>query len=420
MDGEQIHNAKKGGFRLSLTQQIFLGLAVGIVGGYFINTYDASWSQVVKPFGDLFLRMIKMIVAPLIFSTLIVGIAGAGHPKDVGRMGFRAILYFEIVTTLALIIGLVTVHIMKPGVGVQLPMDAASTIAGKSSTWQEVLLHTIPESVVQAMAEGEILQIVVFSLIFAFAMGMLGEGAKPILKLCEAVSQTMFKFTHIVMLYAPIGVGAAMATTIGEHGFGVLGNLFKLVLTLYLALFALVLLVLLPAALLFKVPLRRFIGAIKEPVLIAFSTSVSEAALPKAMLSLEKLGVPKSVVSFVLPLGYSFNLDGSTLYLSLASIFIAQAAGVDLSIGQQITMLLTLMLTSKGVAAVPRATLVIIAGTLHSYNLPLSGITLILGVDALMDMARTATNVLGNCLATVIVSKWEGNFELTPEDSIAT
>jgi proton glutamate symport protein len=399
-------------FKLTLTHQIFLGLAVGIAVGAVVHDTNPDNAHVIKPFGDLFLRMIKMIIAPLIFSTLVSGIAGVGHPKAVGRMGFRALVYFEVVTTLALIIGLVVVHVTKPGVGVSLPSAAADAVqAVKPQTWDQVLLHTFPTSVVQAMAEGEILQIVVFSIIFALAMGLIGEKAKPIIELCESISLTMFKFTNIVMYYAPIGVGAAIAYVVAKSGFGVLKNLAALVGTLYLALAILIFGVMLPAALLFRVPIRKFVASIKEPVLIAFSTSVSEAALPKAMVALERLGVPRSVVSFVLPLGYSFNLDGSTLYLSLASIFVAQAANVDLTVGEQITMLLTLMLTSKGVAAVPRATLVIIAGTLASYNLPLEGITLILGVDAVMDMARTATNVIGNCLATVVVSKWEGNFQ---------
>ena len=396
--------------RITLTQQIFIGLALGIVIGAVINNVDPAWSAYMRPFSQLFLRMIKMIIAPLIFATLVAGIAGAGHVKVVGRMGVRAIIYFEVVTTLALIIGLVAVNITKPGVGVNLPMGQASEITAKPQTWDQILLHVVPESVIRAMAEGDVLQIVVFSIIFALALGMIGEKGRPIIAWCEALAETMFKFTNIVMHYAPIGVGAAIAYTVGHGGLKVLWNLAWLVATLYVALIALILLVFVPVALMFRVPIRKFVKAVKEPAVIAFSTTSSEAALPRAMEVLERLGVPRRIVSFVLPLGYSFNLDGTTLYLSLAAVFVAQAAGVELTTGQQITMLLTLMLTSKGVAGVPRAALVILAGTLASYGLPLEGITLILGVDELMDMARTMTNVIGNCLATVVIAKWEGEF----------
>ena len=395
---------------ITLTQQIFIGLALGILAGWIVSEYNPAASVYFRPFSQLFLRMIKMVIAPLIFATLVAGIAGAGHVKVVGRMGLRAIIYFEIVTTLALIIGLVAVNVMKPGVGVNLPMGAKSEITATAQTWDQILLHVVPESVIRAMAEGDVLQIVVFSIIFAIALGMIGEKGKPVVQWCEAVAETMFKFTNIVMHYAPIGVGAAIAYTVGHGGLGVLYNLGLLVLTLYLALTVFILIVLLPVALMFKVPIRKFLKAVKEPAVIAFSTTSSEAALPRAMEVLERLGVPRRIVSFVLPLGYSFNLDGTTLYLSLASVFVAQAAGVQLSIGQQITMLLTLMLTSKGVAGVPRASLVILAGTLASYGLPLEGVTLILGVDELMDMARTMVNVIGNCLATVVIAKWEGEF----------
>ena len=395
---------------ITLTQQIFIGLALGIIAGWIVSEYNPAASVYFRPFSQLFLRMIKMIIAPLIFATLVAGIAGAGHVKVVGRMGLRAIIYFEIVTTLALIIGLVAVNVMKPGVGVNLPMGAKNEITAAAQTWDQILLHVVPESVIRAMAEGDVLQIVVFSILFAIALGMIGEKGRPVIEWCEAVAETMFKFTNIVMHYAPIGVGAAIAYTVGHGGLGVLYNLGLLVLTLYLALTVFILIVLLPVALMFKVPIRKFLRAVKEPAVIAFSTTSSEAALPRAMEVLERLGVPRRIVSFVLPLGYSFNLDGTTLYLSLASVFVAQAAGVQLTVGQQITMLLTLMLTSKGVAGVPRASLVILAGTLASYGLPLEGVTLILGVDELMDMARTMVNVIGNCLATVVIAKWEGEF----------
>jgi len=395
---------------LTLTQQIFLGLLVGIVAGAIVDHYNPAYAIYFRPFSQLFLRLIKMIIAPLIFATLVAGIAGAGHFKVVGRMGLRAIIYFEVVTTLALAIGLVAVNLTKPGVGVNLPIGQASDVTAKAQTWDQILLHVAPDSVIDAMARGDVLQIVVFSIFFGIALGMIGDKGRPVLAWCEALAETMFKFTNIVMHYAPFGVGAAIAYTVGHGGLGVLYNLAWLVGTLYCALAVLILGVFLPVALLFRVPLRKFVRAVKEPAIIAFSTTSSEAALPRAMEVLERLGVPRRIVSFVLPLGYSFNLDGTTLYLSLASVFVAQAAGVHLSIGQQITMLITLMLTSKGVAGVPRASLVILAGTLASYGLPLEGVTLILGVDELMDMARTMTNVIGNCLATVVVAKWEGEF----------
>ena len=394
---------------LTLTQQIFLGLAVGIVVGWLVSEYHPAWAPYFRPFSQLFLRLIKMIIAPLIFATLVAGVAGAGHVKVVGRMGLRAIVYFEIITTIALVIGLVAVNVMRPGVGVNLPQTRADIVAAPQ-TWDQILLHVVPESVIDAMARGDVLQIVVFSIMFAIALGMIGERGRAVVVWCEAVAETMFRFTNIVMHYAPIGVGAAIAYTVGHGGLRVLWNLAWLIGTLYVALAVFVLGVLLPVALLFGVPIRKFVKAVKEPAVIAFSTTSSEAALPRAMEVLERLGVPRRIVAFVLPLGYSFNLDGTTLYLSLASIFVAQAAGIHLSIGHQITMLLTLMLTSKGVAGVPRASLVILAGTLASYGLPLEGVTLILGVDELMDMARTMVNVIGNCLATVVVAKWEGEF----------
>jgi proton glutamate symport protein len=283
-------------------------------------------------------------------------------------------------------------------------------IPAKPQTWDQILLHTVPESVIDAMARGDVLQIVIFSMFFAIALGMIGERGRPVVVWCEAVAETMFKVTNIVMHYAPIGVGAAIAYTVGHGGMRVLWNLAWLVATLYLAMAVFILGVLLPIAIMFRVPLRKFIKAVKEPAVIAFSTTSSEAALPRAMEVLERLGVPRRIVAFVLPLGYSFNLDGSTLYLSLAAIFVAQAAGIELTIGQQIMMMLTLMLTSKGVAGVPRASLVILAGTLATFGLPLEGVTLILGVDELMDMVRTMVNVVGNCLATVVIAKWEGQF----------
>ncbi|MCA1586473.1 MAG: cation:dicarboxylase symporter family transporter [Acidobacteria bacterium] len=404
---------------ISLTKQIFIGLGIGIVVGAIINNTDPAWSAVIRPFSQLFLRLIKMIIAPLLFGTLVAGIAGAGHFKVVGRMGLRALIYFEVVTTTALVIGLVAVNITRPGEGVNLPLGAKSEIAAQPQTWDQILLHVIPESAIDAMARGDVLQIVAFSIFFAIGLGMLGERGRPIITWCETLAETMFKVTDIVMRYAPIGVGAAIAYTVGHGGLGVLYNLAWLVATLYAALIVFMLLVLLPVALLFRIPIGRFISAVREPAIIAFSTTSSEAALPRAMEAMQRFGVPQRIVSFVMPLGYSFNLDGTTLYLSLAAVFVAQAAGVELTAWQQATMLLTLMLTSKGVAGVPRASLVILAGTLASYGLPLEGVTLILGVDELMDMARTMTNVVGNCLATAVIARWEGELKEPAAEEVA-
>ena len=410
-----VESAKKP--RLSPTVQIMIGLVVGLLVGYVVSITDPSWANIIRPFSQIFIRMIRMIIAPLLFGTLVAGIAGAGHFKDVGRMGFRAIVYFEIVTTLALLIGLFTVNVMKPGVGLVLPAPTgAPPVSAAAQTWDQILLHMVPTSIIEAMATGDVLQIVVFSMVFAIGLGMVNDKAKkPMLEWCESLTEAMFKVTNIVMLYAPFGVGAAMAYTIGQSGLQVLWNLGYLVVTLYVALIVFFVLVLVPVMMMFKIPIAGFLKAIKEPALIAFSTTSSEAALPRAMECVEAFGVPRRIVSFILPLGYSFNLDGSTLYLSLAAVFVAQAANVELTIGQQVTMLLTLMLTSKGVAGVPRAALVILAATLASYNLPLEGITLILGVDAIMDMGRTMTNVIGNCLASVVVAKWEGEFRPSAE-----
>ena len=397
--------------RISPTAQIMIGLVVGLIVGYIISVTDKSVADYIRPFSQIFIRMIRMIIAPLLFGTLVAGIAGAGHFKDVGRMGLRAMIYFEVVTTVALLIGLLAVNIMQPGVGMVLPAPAgAPPITAVAQTWDQILLHMVPTSIIEAMATGDVLQIVVFSMVFAIGLGMVGEKGKPFIAWAESLTEAMFKVTNIVMLYAPFGVGAAIAYTIGTSGLAVLQNLAYLVFTLYVALAVFFFFVLVPVMLMFKIPILGFLKAIKEPALIAFSTTSSEAALPRAMECVEAFGVPRRIVSFIMPLGYSFNLDGSTLYLSLAAVFVAQAAGVELTIGQQVTMLLTLMLTSKGVAGVPRASLVILAATLASYNLPLEGVTLILGVDALMDMGRTMTNVVGNCLASVVVAKWEGEF----------
>jgi len=399
--------------RRSLTPWIFVAMVAGAELGFDSPTLAVS----LRVFSDIFLRLIKTIVAPLILATLVTGIAGHGDLKSVGRMGIKSLIYFEVVTTLALVIGLAAINLSHAGVGLSLPPATSSeTIASPPpSHWQDFLLHVFPENIAKSVAEGQILQVAVFAVFFGIALASLDEKKRtPVLHLFESLSEVMFKLTNVVMYFAPVGVGAAMAFTVGQMGLGVLVNLGKLLLTLYGALAGFGLLVLLPAALLFRVPIRRFLAAVAEPATIAFATSTSEAALPRAMESMEALGVPRRIVAFVIPAGYSFNLDGSTLYLAVASIFVAQAAGVRLSLGQQLLMMVTLMLTSKGVAGVPRATLVVLLATAATFRLPTEPIFVILGIDALADMARTMINVVGNCLASVVVAKWEGEFGTEP------
>ena len=460
--------------KISLTWKIMIGLVLGIALGYL----KPEWGTAVRPLSLLFLNLIKSIIAPLIFSTLVIGIAGTGDIKQVGRMGAKSLIYFEIVTTFALFIGLAAVNITKPGVGVSLAgvtktedkavlAQRANALAGEASesskrasdyaaaaqgganpdaanravaeaaaaaqkssdaaqavargltapdppapaqTFGDIIAHLSPTSILKAMADGDVLQIVVFSVLFALAVTSIGAKAAAVVKWCESLADIMFRFTEFVMKFAPIGVGAAMANTVGHSGLGVLQNLGTLVGTLYGALGVLLLFVFGPVALIFRVPIKEFLQAVRTPATIAFATTSSESALPRAMENMQRLGVPRRIVGFVLPTGYSFNLDGTTVYLSLASIFVAQAAGVHLSWWQQLTMVFTLMLTSKGVAGVPRAALVILLGTLNSFHLPAEGVIIILGVDELMDMARTSVNVVGNCLATVVVARWEGAF----------
>ena len=392
--------------RTSLTTWILAAVVVGGAFGYF---FPAAATE-LRILSTIFIRLIRTIVAPLLFATLVVGIAGHGNLKQVGRMGVKAIIYFEIVTTLALLIGWAAITISRAGVGITLPPPAPGEQAAvpPPQTWQDIVLHVFPENIAKAVADGEVLQVVVFSVIFGAALALVPEPRRrPMLTFAETLAETMFRFTNIVMLFAPIGVGAAIAYTVGHLGVGILVNLAKLLGTMYVAVAVFIAGVLLPVALLARVPLRRFIAAAAEPTSIAFATASSEAALPRAMENMEALGVPRRIVAFVIPTGYSFNLDGSTLYLSLAAIFVAQAAGIQLSLGQQFLLLLTLMLTSKGVAGVPRAALVILLGTVASFGLPAEPVFIILGIDALMDMARTATNVLGNCLATVVIARWE-------------
>lgn len=390
--------------RISLTTWIIIALIAGIAFGAVLPE-PAKTTAIL---GTIFLRLIKSIIAPLLFGTLVSGIAGAGSVKTMGRIGGKAILYFEIVTTVALFVGLGAVNLVKPGVGVQLQKGAGAGVAQTSTSLSQILEHTFPTSIIDSMAKGEVLQIVVFAFIFGAACATVGKKARPVVDFCESLSEVMFKYTNYVMLFAPFGVFGAMAATIGDKGIGVLKNLGKLVLTLYCAEMFFVVVVLGAVTAIFKIPLRRFIHYVREPFLLAFSTASSESALPIALENMEEFGVPKHIVAFVLPTGYSFNLDGSTLYLALAAMFVAQAAGVHVPFGTQLVMMLTLMLTSKGVAGVPRASLVILAGTLATFNLPVEGVAVILGVDTLMDMARTSVNLLGNCLATAVVARWEG------------
>lgn len=396
--------------KLTLTHWIFIALVAGIIVGKFFPAVAVE----MDVFSKMFLKLIKTIVAPLLFSTLVIGIAGHADMKQVGRMGWKSLLYFELVTTLALAFGLIAANIIRPGDGIDMSaVQATEKIAVTQQGWKEIILHTFPENIAKSIAEGQVLQVVVFSIFFALGLSMVTNAKQKAIMLewTESLAEVMFKFTKLVMYFAPIGVFGAMAYAVGKMGPEVLYTLAKLVVTIYASLIGFVLLVLLPIALLFKIKIGKFLKAVAEPVTIAFGTASSEAALAPAMQCLEKYGVPRKFVSFVLPTGMSFNLDGTTLYLAAASLFVAQAAHIELSIGQQITMMFTLMLTSKGVAGVARASLVILMGTISMFGLPDTPVYIILAVDVLMDMARTGTNMLGNCLATVVVAKWENEFE---------
>ncbi|HEV8598373.1 MAG TPA: dicarboxylate/amino acid:cation symporter [Gemmatimonadales bacterium] len=409
--------------RTTLTQWIIIATIAGAVVGWLDHDVwlETNVGDAVKPLSNIFLRMIKSIVVPLIFGSLVVGIAGHGDDlKRVGRLALKSIIYFELVTTVALFVGLAAVNLVRPGEGVSLAVsgEEAKQFAGTPVTLSGVLEHTVPQSFFEAASKNEVLQVVFFSVLFAAALTQVkaGRPKDAILGFSEGLSEVMFKFTNLVMRFAPFGIFAAVVGTIGKNGLGVIVALGKLVLTLYGSLLVFLLLALLPVMLLTRIPIREFWRWVKEPWLIAFTTASSEAALPLAMENMEKFGVPRRIVSFVLPTGYSFNLDGSTLYLAIASVFVAQAAGLDLSLGQQLLMMLTLMLTSKGVAAVPRASLVILSGTLVTFGLPLEGVAVILGVDAFMDMARTSVNLLGNCLASAVMARWEGELELAKSE----
>ena len=401
-------------YKKSLTTWILISMIVGAEFGHDLPQIAINLNVVSK----IFLRLIKTIIAPLLFATIVVGIAGHSNLKQVGRMGWKSLVYFEVVSTLALVIGLLAINISQAGVGVKIPeaINQANLPEVPVVTGSDLILHIFPENIAKSIYEGQVLQIVVFSILFGIAVAMLKDKHKnPMIRFSESLAETMFKFTQLIMFFAPFAVFAAIAYSIGHMGLDILFNLFKLLATLYVSLIAFLLLVLFPVALLFKIPVRRFVNAISEPVTIAFATTSSESALPVAMERMEQMGVPRKIVAFVMPTGYSFNLDGTTLYLSLATVFVAQICGIHLSIDRQLLIVFTLMLTSKGVAGVPRASLVILLGTAASFGLPTWPIYIILGIDELMDMARTSVNVIGNCLATAVIARWEGEFNPTPE-----
>jgi proton glutamate symport protein len=397
--------------KLGLTAWIFIALVLGVVIGLLITPDQAKHFKIAS---NVFIKLIKSIVAPLLFATLVVAWTHAA-PKDMARIFTKALIYFEVVTTIALFVGLGFVNTIQPGAGVQQPdkvevTDEMRTNAKANKvTAGGIIEHAFPTSVIDAMAKNDVLQLVVFCMLFGMSCMAVGAKAKPVVDFCQSLAEVMFKYTHYVMYAAPIGVGAAIAYTVGTYGVKVLVNLGQLVGTMFAALAFFVIIVLGAVMLIFRIPIKQFIAAAKDPYILAFSTASSEAALPMALENMEKFGVPKHIVSFVMPMGYSLNLDGSTLYLAAASIFVAQAANHPLDFGTQLAMMLTLMLTSKGVAAVPRASLVILMGTLTTFDLPDWPVSLILGVDAILDMARTSVNLLGNCLATAVIARWEGH-----------
>jgi proton glutamate symport protein len=409
--------ASTGLWRQSLTRWIFFAM---LLGGE-IGLDRPQFAEQLRVLSEIFLRLIKVIVAPLIFGTLVTGIAGHGNLRSVGRIGLKSLIYFEVVTTLALLLGIAAINISRAGEGLAIsPSTNGAPVQNAAPLrWDDFLLHVFPENIAKSVAENQILQVAVFAALFGIALARLSEAKRaPMLKFCESLTETMFSFTNLVMYFAPVGVGAAMAYTVGHMGIGVLLPLGKLLLTGYCALIAFLLLILLPISRLAGLPLGRFVKAVAEPATIAFATSASEAALPRAMEAMEEFGVPRRIVAFVIPAGYSFNLDGSTLYLALASIFVAQAAGMRMGWPEQLLMVFTLMLTSKGIAGIPRAVPMVLLATAATFHLPTEPIFIILGIDALMDMARTSVNVIGNCLACAVIARWEG--ELAEGDTVST
>lgn len=391
-----------------------MALVLGVLVGWLAPDFAVK----LHPMAVIFLKMVKMIVAPLLFATLVVGIAGHGDVKSIGKVGLKTLIYFEIVTTLALVIGLSVGNIFKPGAGFGVVVNPNNLKAANEmatvhvhSSITDMIVDVFPTSIVQSMSEGNLLQIVVFSIFFALAICAVGQKAKPILDVLGSLSEIMFKFTEYVMYFAPLGIFGAIASTIGENGVGILAGYGKVIFSLYFALALFVIIVLFVACKIAKISLRNLIKAIKEPAILAFSTASSEAALPKAMEIMEKFGVPKNIVGFVMPTGYTFNLDGSTLYLALGVLFATQIVGINMSFEQQLMIMLALMLTSKGVAAVPRVSLIVLAGTLASFNIPLIGVAILLGIDQILDMGRTTVNLVGNCVATVVIARWENEFD---------
>lgn len=398
-----------------LTIAIFIALFLGVLAGWAFPEFAVK----THVLAEIFLRMVKMIIAPLLFATLVVGIAGHGDVKSLGRLGIKTIAYFEIVTTLALFIGLGFANIFKPGegmgniasdhTGLTRIVEMASTTHHNS--FGELLLSLFPTSIFQSMSEGNLLQIVVFSIFFALAICAVGKKAQPVVDILNSVAKIMFKFTEYVMFFAPMGIFGAIAYTVGSNGISILYNYGKIILSLYVALAVFVALVLIIACKIVKISVRALIKAIQEPALLTFTTASSEAALPKAMSIMERFGVPKSIVGFVMPTGYTFNLDGSTLYLAMAVLFSTQLVGIHLTLEQQLVIMFALMLTSKGVAGVPRASIIVLAGTLTSFNIPIVGVAVLLGIDQILDMGRTAVNLIGNCVATVVIARWENAFD---------
>ncbi len=397
-----------------LTLFIFLAFVIGVLFGWLSPEYAVK----MQFFADIFLRMVKMIIAPLIFATLVVGIAGHGDLKSLGKIGLKTLIYFEIVTTIALVIGLAAANIFKPGVGFNIDLSSVSlqAVEGMKSihidhSISNMLLNTVPVSLFEAMADGNLLQIVVFAIFFAFAICAVGKKARPVLDFLQSVCDIMFKFTEFVMMFAPLGVFGAIAATIGKNGISILMSYGKLIFVTYTALIVFVVSVLFVVCKIIRVPFFGMVKALKEPALLAFTTASSEAALPRAMEVMEKFGVPKNIVSFVMPTGYTFNLDGTTLYLTLATLFCAQIAGINLPLETQLMIMMTLMLTSKGIAAIPRVSLVVLTGTLTSFGLPVVGVAILLGIDQILDMGRTTINLIGNCVATTVVARWEHEFD---------
>jgi Na+/H+-dicarboxylate symporter len=407
--------------KINLTQRIFIGMILGILTGHFYRTFNPepeayqTFADNIQILSDIFLRLIKMIIAPLVFSTLVVGVAKAGDFKTVGRIGIKTIVYFQFATILALSLGLILVNLFEPGKVMQLPlpaMDAVSGINKVAPGLKEFITHVIPTSVIDAMAHNEILPIVIFSLFFGIAAAALGEKSKGLIHAFDSLSHVMFKVTNYVMLFAPFGVFGAIAAVVAKQGIGIISGYIYLIACFYFGLLFFAFVILGSICFVLKIPFFRLLGLIKEPILLAFSTASSEAAFPKTVEALEKYGCSSRIVSFVLPLGYSFNLDGSIMYMTFATVFIAQAYGIDMTLQQEITMMLMLLVTSKGMAGVPRASLVVIAGMLSAFHIPEAGLLLLLGIDQLLDMGRSATNVIGNAVASAVVSKWEGELKL--------